>query len=100
MGQPFFDTSGNAFTDSYGFPMLVSGPLFWIQTKGMAYPRGRAQPTWDTLVQRAYSGKKTTLARRADAIYEYTVDLGVLRRARPFDYQAFVGMVNSLLGQA
>lgn len=101
MGQPILDSDKNPILDSYGFPLLLSGPLFFPvipSNSGMGFPVGRA-PTWDTLVQNAYSGKKTSLPRRASAIYEYTVDLNLLRIKAPSDYQAVVGFVNSLLGQ-
>lgn len=98
MGQPYLAPDGTPFLDPLGFPFLINGPLYFPKLVGTAWPVLRA-PGWDTLVQRAYNGKKTTLPRRANAIYEYTLDVNLLRIGFPQDFQAFIGFVNSLLGQ-
>lgn len=98
MGQPFLDETGATFLDETSLPFFLDGPLFFPAFIGLAWPISRT-PTWDTLVQRAYSGKKTTIPRRADCIYEYTIDLNVLQIASPADYQQCFGFVNSLQGQ-
>lgn len=98
MGQLLLDETGAQFLDETGMPFFLDGPLFFPTFIGLAWPVTRTL-TWDTLVQRAHSGKKTTIPRRADAIYEYSIDLNVLRIASPADYQQCFGFVNSLQGQ-
>lgn len=98
MGQPLLDSDGNVLLDEFGYPLLISGPLLLPTIIGLAWPVDRS-PTWDTLVQRAYGGKKTSIPRRSDAVYQYSIDINVLRIFSPGDYQNMVGFVNSLQGQ-